>query len=146
MRIRIDKRAVVMLAMDFHEHLPGLPHQLHADRLIVHVSFRAAIRRLRATENQVAIVVYAIFPQELARRVIHRHVEDGGNLPLLLAMAHKTAIPAPAKRQGKTVKQYGFAGPGFARQHRETAVEAKIETFDQDDVADRKLCEHGCRS
>jgi hypothetical protein len=61
----VDKRAVVVLAVDFDQHLPGLAHQLHADRLVVDIGLGAAIGRSDAAEDQVAVVVDAVFAQEL---------------------------------------------------------------------------------
>jgi hypothetical protein len=61
----IDKRPVVVLAVDFDQHLPGLTHQLHAERLVVDISLGAAVGRLHAAEDQVAVVVDAVFAQQL---------------------------------------------------------------------------------
>ena len=70
-------------------------------------------------------------------------VEDGGHLPALGAVADEPGITAPAERQRKTVEQDRLARAGFAGEHRQTVVESEIKPLDQDDVADRKLYEHG---
>ena len=75
--------------------------------------------------------------------MIARNIENGGNLPLVLAMAHKAPIAAPAERKRKGIQQDGFARARLARQHRQAGIEGKVQPFDQDDIADRNLDKHG---
>ncbi len=142
MSVGIDKRAVVVLAVDLDQHLAGLAHQLNAERLVVDKGLGAAVGGLLATEDQVAFVIDAVFAQKLAGTAVQADIEDGGHLALVLAMAHKTAVAAPAKGQRQTVEQDGFARTRLTGQHREAGLEGKIQPLDQDDIADRKLDQH----
>ncbi len=63
MGVGIDQGAIVVLAMDLDQHLAGLAHQLHADRLVVDIGLGAPVRRLLAAEDQIALVVDAVFTQ-----------------------------------------------------------------------------------
>ena len=140
--VGIDQGAVVMLAMNFDEKLARLAHQLNAERLVVDEGLGAAIGRLHAAEDQVAIVIDAIFAQKLAGSVLHADIEDCRHLAVILAMTHEIAIAAPAKGQRETVKQDGFARARLAGQYRKPGFEGKIQPLDQDDIADRKLEQH----
>ena len=71
-----------------------------------------------------------------------RHIEHRGDLALLHAVAHQAGIAAPAERQREGIEQDGFAGAGFAGQHRKAAGKLDIEPFDQDDVTDRQTRQH----
>jgi len=47
--------------------------------------------------------------------------------------------PRPPSASAESIEQDGFAGAGFAGQHRKaTGRKLDIEPFDQDDVTDRK--------
>ena len=71
-----------------------------------------------------------------------RHVEYRGDLALLHAMTNQIGVAAAAQRQREGIEQDGFAGAGFAGQHREATGKLDIEPFDQDDVTDRKARQH----
>src|SRR5436305_8062157 len=70
------------------------------------------------------------------------NIEGRCDLALLDAVAHQPGIAAPAQRQRKGIEQDGFAGAGFAGQHREAPGKLDIEPFDQDDVTDRQTRQH----
>ena len=75
--------------------------------------------------------------------MVRAGVEHGGDLPLLLAMAHKTAIATPAKGQRKSIEQDGFAGAGLASKDTQAGGKTKLKPIDQDNVANQQLREHG---
>ena len=54
----------------------------------------------------------------------------------------RLAGTAPAERQRKGIEQDGFARTGLAGEHGKSAGEFDIESFDQDDVADRQTRQH----
>ncbi len=135
MRIRIDKRTIIMLAVNLDQHLTKLAHHLHADGLIVDIGLGAPVGRLHAAENQVAIVIETVFAQEKPCRMIVRHLESRGDLPLFLPVAHKAAIAAAAKRQRETIEKNGFARTRLARQHGKARLETEVEPFDENDIA-----------
>src|SRR5690606_17074317 len=97
--IGVGQRPVVMLSVDLDKQLPGLPHHLDADGLVVDGGAGAAIGILDAPEDQIAVVVYAVVPQYQAGRMLARDVEDRRHLPLVSAMTHETAITTPAKSE-----------------------------------------------
>ncbi|QTK78021.1 hypothetical protein AT6N2_C0053 [Agrobacterium tumefaciens] len=142
-RVGIDKGAVVVLAMDFDQQLTELPHHLHAYGLVVDISLGAPVGRLNATENKIAVVIETIFAQQKPGRMIVRNFESGRHLPLVFAVAHEAAVPAPAKGKRKTVKQNGFARTRLARQHGKARLETEVEPFDENDIANRELDQHG---
>ena len=79
---------------------------------------------------------------DAARRMVAGKIEDGGDLPLRLAVAHEAAIAARAERQREGVEQDRFAGAGLAGEDAQALAEVELEPVDQDDVADRELREH----
>ncbi len=141
--IGIHQRPIVMLAVDFDQQLAGLAHQLHAHRLVIDRRFGTAVSRLRAAENQLAVIIKAILAQKQAGRMAASHIENRRHLALVQTMTHKPAIAAPAQRQRQTVEQNGFPRPGLARQNRQAAFEAEVQPLDQNDIADRQLAKHG---
>jgi len=61
---------------------------------------------------------------------------------LLSPHAHQPALGALAERQAERIEQDGFAGTGLAGQHAETRAEGKVETVDQNDIADGQAEQH----
>ncbi|MGY4473003.1 hypothetical protein ACVILL_000417 [Bradyrhizobium sp. USDA 3364] len=138
----IDQSALVMLAVDFDQRGADRLQGLHADRLVVDEGAGAAVGELHAAENHFTGVVEAVLGQYPGRRMPLGDIEHGGHLPLLGAMAHQSGIAAAAERQRKGIEQDGFAGAGFAGQHRQATGKFDIEPFDQDDVTDRQTRQH----
>jgi hypothetical protein len=95
MCIRIDKRTVVVLPMNFDEKLTDLTHKLNAERLVIDEGLGAAVCGLDTAKDQVAVVVDTIVAQQLAGRVLRTDIEDRGHLATILSMTHETAIAAP---------------------------------------------------
>ena len=89
MRGRVDQRALIMLAVQLDQRASDIAHQGHAGRLVVDEHARAPVGHLHAAQDQVAIIVDGVFSQHSAGRMVGRHVEHGGNLPLLDAMTHQ---------------------------------------------------------
>ena len=75
--------------------------------------------------------------------MIAGHLENGGDLSLLHALAHQRLVAAGAQRQREGVEQDRLAGAGLAGEHGKPFGEIDVEPVDQDDVADRKSGEHG---
>jgi hypothetical protein len=68
--------------------------------------------------------------------------KSGNHLTLLGAVAHQGDVAARAKRESKSVEQYGFAGASFAGQHGKTGAEIDVQPIDKNDVADGEPGEH----
>ena len=145
-RRRIDERALVMLAVDLDERGADRAQHLHAHRLVVDEGAGAAVRELHPAQDEVAVGVDLGALGDAARRMVAGEIEDGGDLPLRLAVAHEPAVAAGAERQRKGVEEDRFAGAGLAGQDREALVEVELDPVDQDDVADRELREHPRRA
>ena len=142
MRARIDQRALVVLAVDLDQRVADVAHQRDAGRLVVDEDARAAIRRLHAAQDDVAVVLDGVFGQQRADRMVARHVEHGDDLALCRAVAHQRSVAAGAKRQRQRVEQDGFSGAGFAGQHGKAGQEVDVQLLDQDDIADRQSGKH----
>ena len=98
-RIGIHQRTVIMLAVDFHQKLARLPHELHTDRLVVDRGLGPSVGRLHPAENQVAILIKIAVPEQLAHLVIGTHIKHGGYLPLVLPVPHKRPVTPATKGQ-----------------------------------------------
>ncbi len=72
-----------------------------------------------------------------------RNVEYGGDVALRGTLADKRGIPPRAEREGKRVKQNGFAGPGLAREHGEAGSELDAQPVNDDDVTNGQSDKHG---
>jgi hypothetical protein len=138
----IDQRALVMLAVDLDQRGAHGLQRLHGDRLVVDEGAGAAVGKLHTAQNHLAGIIEAVVGEDSCRRVVLRHVESGRHLPLLGTVAHQRGIATAAERQRKRIEQDGFARAGFAGQHGQSAGEFDIESFDQDDVADRQTRQH----
>ncbi|MEY9230287.1 hypothetical protein ABIF78_002610 [Bradyrhizobium japonicum] len=141
----IDQRALVMLAVDLDQGATDRLQRLHADRLVVDERAGAAVGELHPAENHLAGIIQAVLGQNPHRRVIFGDIEDGGDLPLLRAMAHEAGVAAAAERQRKGIEQDGFARTGLTGQNRKSGGEFDIEPLDQDDVTDRQTRQHGIK-
>ena len=138
----IDQRALVMLAVDLDQRGADRLQGLHADRLVVDEGAGAAVGELHAAQDHFTGIVETVFGQDLCRRMALGHIEGGGDLALLHAMANQARIAAAAERQREGIEQDGFARAGLAGQHREATGKLDIEPFDQDDVTDRQTRQH----
>ncbi len=139
----IDQRAIVVLAVDLHERRADRPQHLHAHRLIVDEGACASVRNLDATQNQVTVDVDIGLGRNEASRVIDRAIEHGGDLALRFPVPNEASIAAPAERQRESIEQDRFARARLAREDGQTPMEMQLELVDEDDVANRKLDQHG---
>jgi len=139
----IDKRPLVMLAVNFHELLPDLAQYLHGHRLIVDESARAPVGELYAPQNKFAAAVEIVCLEHLEGRMARLHLEHGDNLPLFGALPHKRGIAARPERQRECVEHDRLARAGLARQRGEARREIHVELVDQDDVTNGEMDEHG---
>ena len=116
MRDGIDQGAVVVLAMDLDQgRADGLEH-LDAHRLVVDEGAGAPVRHLDAAQDQVSVDVDIGLRRDAAGRMVEGTVEHGGDLALVLAMAHEAAVAAPAEGQGEGIEQDRLASARFTRE------------------------------
>ena len=138
----IDQRALVVLAVDFDQRGAHRLQRLHADRLVVDESPGTAVGKLHPAQDHLTGIVEAVFGKYFRGRMALGHVEAGGDLPLLHAVADEARVAAAAERQREGIEQDGFPRAGLAGQHRKATGEFDIEPFDQDDVTDRQTRQH----
>jgi hypothetical protein len=143
----IDQRPLVMLAVNLDQCRADRLQGLHADRLIVDEGAGTAVGQLDAAQDHLARIfrtriLEPVVAEDLRGRMPLRHVEHRGDLALLDAMPHEAGVAAAAERQRECIEENGFAGAGFAGQHREPTGKLDIEPFDQDDVTDRQTRQH----
>jgi hypothetical protein len=139
---RIRQGPVIMLAMDLDEMLPHLAQQLHRHWLVVDRRPRLAIGQLHPAQDEIAIHRDVGTPRRRPGGVAIRHVEHRRHLALRLTGANERSIAPPPQRQRESIEQDRFSGTRFARQHKQTRLDRKVETVDQHDVADREPGEH----
>ncbi len=143
MRRRIDKGALVVLAVNFDQSGAERAQHLHADRLIVDEGSCPAVGELHAAHDQLVLGVEIVIGQDAARRMIRREIERRGDLTVLGAGAHQCRVAAGAQRQREGVEQDRFTGAGLAGQRGEPGAEIDIQPVDQNDVANGKTRQHG---
>ena len=141
-RLGVDQRAVVVLAMDLDQRRAHLLHQPDARRPVVDEDARSPVGALDTAQDQVAVVVEAVVGEEAPGRMGGRQVEDGRHLALFRAVPHQPAVAAPAERERQGVEQDRLAGAGLAGEHGQTVVQREVEPVDEDDIADRKVNKH----
>ncbi len=141
----IDHGAFVMLAMYFHQLLPDGAQPLRADRLIIDEGAGATVDGLNAPQHQIPLGIETKFARGAARRMVGREFEDGGHLPLRLACAHQRGVAAPAERQHEGVEENRFSRAGLAGKRRQPALELKVKSVDQHNVANGEADEHGAQ-
>src|SRR5271166_1251949 len=131
---RLDEGAFIVLTVDFDQRGAKRAQYLHADRLMVDKGAGAAVGKLHPAQNELVLAAQAVVDKKRARRVVLADFKSGNHLTLLGAVAHQGHVAARAEREGKSVKQYGFAGAGFAGQHGKTRAEIDVQSIDKDDV------------
>jgi hypothetical protein len=141
----IDKRTIVMLAMDLDKRGSNGAQSLHTHRLIVDESPRAPICHLHAAQDELAIGFNILCCSHAAGSMIGRQIENGCHLALCFARAHERTIATPTERESASIEQNGFARARLAGENRQSPTEFEIETIDQDDVANGELDEHVSR-
>jgi hypothetical protein len=138
----IDKRTIVMLAVNLDKRGSNGAQGLHTDWLIVDESARAPVCHLHTAQDEVAVGFNILRRSQKARSMIGRQIKNGRHLALCFARAHERTIAAPAKRQSAGIEQNGFSGARLAGENCQSPTEFEIEAIDQDDVANGELDEH----
>src|SRR5690606_23073681 len=138
----IDEGTIVVLAMNFYKGAAQLAQQRDAGRLVVHEYAAAAIGRLNAPKNHVAVVIKSVLTEKPTGRVIDGNVEYSCHCPLSGAVTNQRGIASRTKREGKRIEKNRLARTGLAGKDRQTRQEIDLEPFDQDDIADRKVRQH----
>src|SRR5690606_21520213 len=107
---------------------------------------RAPVQRLHAAQDDIAIIVSGVFMQKGAYGMTARNVEHRRHLPLPCAVAPEGLIAPAAERKRQRIEQHGLPRARLAGQHRQARLEIDVEPFDQDDITNRQMREHGANS
>ncbi len=75
MKIGIDQRAIIVLAMNFHKPASEIAKKSNTSRLIVDEDTRATIAHLQAAQNDVTIIVKTVIAQKNPGRMRARHIK-----------------------------------------------------------------------
>ncbi|MCY1522117.1 hypothetical protein D9M68_569620 [compost metagenome] len=132
-----------MLAVDVDQQLAeGLEVALGAGRAI-DVAARAAFGGDHPAKDAGAIVVQVALGQPGAGFRDVGEVEAGENVRFVGAGAHHAAVRPVAKGQAEGVEHDRFAGAGFAADHAHSAIQFKVEMFNDGVVVYGQVYQHG---
>ena len=132
-----------MLAVDFDEGRPDRLQNLDADRLIVDEGASPSVGHLDATQNQVAVDVDIRSRRDEACGMVDGAVENSRDLALRFSMPDEASVASPTKSQRKGIEENRLASPRLTGEDGEALMEMELELVDEDDVANRKLDQHG---
>ena len=143
---RLDKGAVVVLAVDLDQCRAERAQHLDAHWLVIDEGTGTAIGKLNPAHDQLVLDCgigdQIVLRQQATRRMLPADVEGGGHLALLGAFANQSRVAARTERQRKRVEQDRLAGAGLAGQRGKACAEVDIQAIDQNDIANGKAGEH----
>ncbi len=141
---RIEKAAVVVLAVEFDKSLGQGPQNLARHPPIVNPRRLAAVGGVDASEDQLTVLgLDPCLGQDLVHRMAGLELENRRNLALLGPCPHQLGPPAPAKDKAQCVKKDGFAGARLAGQHIQARLKLESKPIDDQHIADIEAPEHG---
>jgi len=143
LQVALEQRLVGVLAVDVHQLLAQFAQALHRCRLAVDIAAGAAVGAHRAAQDALAVEVEFPLFQPLTHGGQSADLEGGADLGAVAAGAHGAAVGAIAQYQAQGVEQDGFAGAGFAGEHGHAGDELQFQVFDQGEIADGEVLEHG---
>ena len=131
--------------MDIDERFAELAQCLHGHRLAVHVRARATVGADYSPQHAFALVLDRLLGEPGARGGVVRDGEGGGDFGALGAVPHDLGARATAGGEQQGVYENGFAGAGFAGQHRQAGGELQLGGVDDREIADLDMQQHGGR-
>ncbi len=140
---RIEKSAIVVLAVQLHQRLRQPPQHLTAHPPVVDPGSLAAIRGVDAAQDQTVIVRQPRFAQNRMGGMAGGEIEDSRHLALRRPRPHQRRAATPAQHKTQGVQQDRLAGAGLAGQHVETRPEVKLQPVDDEQIADIETAQHG---
>ena len=142
MAARVQKPAVVMLAMQFDQRLGQGAQHLATGAAVVDPGGLAAIGGVHPPQKKLRPAGQPGLFQHAMRSVTFGQIEGCCDLALLGPLPHQIGASAPAQHEAKGIKQDGFTGPGFAGQHVQTGLELKLQPVDDQHVPDVQPAQH----
>jgi hypothetical protein len=143
---RLDKGAVVVLAVDLDQCRAERAQHLYAHWLVIDEGAGTAIGKLNPAHDQLVLDCrigdQIVLGQQAARRMLPADVEGGRHLALLGAFAHQGRVATRTERQRKRVEQNRLAGASLAGQRGKACAEVDVQAIDQNDIANGKAGEH----
>ncbi len=139
-----QERLVVVLAVDVYQG-GGEGFEFAAGHaLVVHPGFAAAVAQGAADVDLAGVVrvVEAVFGKRLLVCAA-QFAEGGADGGACLAVADATGVGAFAEDEAEGVDEDGFARAGFASEDVVAGAEGDFAVFDDGDLVDGELFEHG---
>ena len=133
-----------MLPVDVDDEPADVAQQLQRHRDAIEITARAAIAGDDAAHGELVFGVHGLFREHLAqRRRAFADVERGGELGAFGSRAHDFGAALAAGEQCQRVDHDGFAGAGFAGEHREAGAHFEIDEIDDGEVTNLQMGKHG---
>ena len=121
-----------------------IAQQLQRHRDAVEIAARAAIAGDDPAHGELVFGVDGLLGEHLAQRGgTLADVERGRELGALGSRAHHLGSALAAGEQRQRVDHDGFAGAGFAGEHRETGAHFEIDEIDDGEVTNLQMGKHG---
>ena len=144
MPARIEKPAVVVLAMQLHKAIRQGPQDLARDAPVVDPGGLAPVSGVDPPQDQLALLgLNSGLGQNLVHGMIRRESKHRRDLALLGPGTNQLGPPAPAKDKAQSFKKDGFPGAGLAGQHVEARLKLQSQPIDDQHIADVETPEHG---
>ena len=136
----VQQAAIVMLAVNLHQHRADLAQQPGGGGLIVDAGAAAAVGLHDPADHHrfAGLDLEPVLRQQRERTVVGAQIEGGRHHRLRRALPHQPAFGALAQRQPQRIEQDGFSGPGFPGQRAQPRLKIQVQCLDQHDVADGK--------
>ena len=133
---------MLVLAVDVHQQVAELAQLLYRHRAAVDERLRRLVGFDRAPQHALAVVEQFLRFQPARRGGGRFEFERGRDLGARATVTDDAGVGALAERERQGVNDDGFSGAGFAGEHRQPAVEAEFQAFDQGDVTDGQMRQH----
>ena len=141
--IALEQRLVGMLAVDVHQLLAQFAQCLYRCGLAIDVAARAAVGADGAAQDAFTVHLQFSLAQPGLHFVQRTDLEGGADLGTIAADAYRAAVGTIAQHQAEGVEQDRFAGAGLAGEHAHTGRELQLQLFDDGEITDGKMPEHG---
>ena len=138
------QRLEFVLPVDIDDERADIAQQLQRHRNAIEVAARTAIVGDDAAHGELVFRLDGLLREHFAqRRRALADVEGGRELGAFGARAHHFGTALAAGEQRERVDHDGFAGAGFAREHREAGAHFEIDEIDDGEVTNLQMGQHG---
>ena len=134
----VQKAAVVMLAMQFHQRIRQRAQHLARAPPVINPSRFSPLRRVDPPQDQLIPARQARLLQHRMCGVVRTQIKPRRDLALRRALAHQIRTPAPAQHKAERVQQDRFTRPCLAGQHVQAGLERQFQPVNDQHVRDIK--------